>query len=980
MRHPVVVFAVSCVFAGACGTVTVTPEDAAGDAPQADSADIAVVSDVGSDATPGQDTSGLACQIDTDCLAMKGKTPCNLPVCEAKVCKLSLRKEKEKCINPLDPAGDCEEATCSADGKCNKAPLKDLSKCIGSVVNCGKLCKQGQCVVATTEDYDDKNPCTNDFCDQGQAVLHTPITDLGKLCDDGDSCTTGDACVTGKCQGQVQSCDDNIPCTTDTCDKAKGCVHTGVAAKCNDSNVCTKDACDLAVGCTVAGFELAKACDDGNSCTKNDFCAAGACVSKELTCNCSNDADCVQFNPTISACLGKFKCTIGDPKVPGKCTLDPASAVKCVTTSDTACVKNTCDATSGQCSPQPVKDGLECDDDNKCTSKSTCQKGGCAGTPDQACDDKNPCTTDVCDAEIGCTSTANASPCNDANACTEKDTCGSGVCSGVAKQPPCADEIPCTIDKCDPASGDCSHKLDNTACDDGNPCTLDSCKLGSGCAQAANDTGACTDGNECTKDACLEGKCVSTVTCKCQGDQECNDNNPCTADTCQNGQCVAKATDGGACDTGDKCIQAGTSLCQAGTCKGGTFIQCSGTGDACNAAACNSLSGKCETVSKGDGTACDADNSGCTTSDACQGGKCVPGPKVTCATVDPCMISTCKSTGGSEHTCVTATKPVNTPCEDGKVCSQNDFCDSAGKCQPGAPMPCPGSTCLTGACSETTKGCTMQAKLNGTKCDDGLFCTTQDTCDGTGKCLSGLKLKCEGAPPCGQGTCDEAVDQCVVVYPPQCCVTTSINCDDGISCSKDYCSASTAGTPGQCMHDLQTTCCNPLAYTSAFDKGLLNGLEIVNSTGSTLWGWQLRNQSPIANTPPGALYYGDAKANNFAFSGVASKGTATTPPMNLPAGTVVTFSVFFDTEAGNGYDKFQVSAVTQEGKKYLIWEKTGGTDQLNVWLKIKAPIETVAGTLRIEFLFDTTDNVNNATKGVFLDDITVNVKCGPPAG
>jgi hypothetical protein len=963
MRRFVLALAAMSVMFGGCGTVSVTGGDDGSDGSPQDSTIDAP--DSGSDVGGKLDSTGLVCESDVDCLAMKGKTPCNVPQCQDKVCKLTLRKEHEKCDNPLDPSGDCEEASCSADGQCVKAPIKDKTLC--GVGKCGKLCKAGQCVTATSEDYEDGNPCTNDFCDQGQAVEHTPITDLGKSCDDGNACTTGDSCVAGTCQGQAQSCDDNIPCTTDTCTKGQGCVHTPVTSKCDDGNPCTKDACDLAVGCTVAGNEKAKVCDDGNSCTTGDLCVSGACTGKP-SCACSTDADCVQYNGSVSPCLGKFKCSAS------KCVLDAATAVQCEKGEDTACIKNTCDAKTGTCAPLPAKDGADCDDDNACTSKSTCQKGACSGSPDLGCDDKNPCTTDACTPQKGCTYTPNADNCNDANACTSGDVCGSGACKGAAKL--CADNLSCTVDKCDPESGDCSHKLDDTLCDDGNPCTNDSCALGSGCVHGSDDTGTCDDGNDCTKESCTGGKCVSVVTCLCNTDADCNDNNPCTADTCQAGKCTSVAQDGGACDdTGNKCLQPGSGTCQAGSCTGGKPVDCSAMGNACNTATCSPATGKCETVSKTDGTPCDADGSGCTAPDACQGGKCQAGAPVTCTSGDACNAAVCQSTGPTSYSCGKKPLPPATPCDDGKFCTQNDQCDAVGKCQGGGQMACPGNSCTNATCDEATKACISQPKLKGTNCDDGKFCTTGDSCDGQGVCLSGQLLKCQGAPPCGNGTCDEATDQCVVVYAKQCCVSAD-QCDDGEGCTKDFCSVPATGGAGTCGHDVVTTCCLPEVYVASFDQGKLSGIEIVNSTESTLQGWQLRADSPIFVSKPGVLYYGDIKADNFVFSGQPHHGSALTPPFALPnqgAGAVLSFQVYFDTEQGNGYDKFVVSIVMPDGVKKEVWSKSG--EQPNLWNAIKVPLDGFGGPVRIEFLFDTVDAIGNTGKGVFLDDVLVNAQC-----
>src|SRR5258708_37687051 len=78
-----------------------------------------------------------------------------------------------------------------------------------------------------------------------------------------------------------------------------------------------------------------------------------------------------------------------------------------------------------------------------------------------------------------------------------------------------------------------------------------------------------------------------------------------------------------------------------------------------------------------------------------------------------------------------APKPAGTPCDDGRKCTTGDVCDGKGICG-GTQMTCPPSAdaCHTaGTCSETNGTCPAPAVVpDGTPCNDGNLCTTDDSC------------------------------------------------------------------------------------------------------------------------------------------------------------------------------------------------------------------------------------------------------------
>ena len=51
----------------------------------------------------------------------------------------------------------------------------------------------------------------------------------------------------GACKaGAGVDCNDDNPCTEDSCDPATGCSHTTI--DCDDSDACTIDSCDVSAG------------------------------------------------------------------------------------------------------------------------------------------------------------------------------------------------------------------------------------------------------------------------------------------------------------------------------------------------------------------------------------------------------------------------------------------------------------------------------------------------------------------------------------------------------------------------------------------------------------------------------------------------------------------------------------------------------------------------------------------------------------
>jgi hypothetical protein len=120
------------------------------------------------------------------------------------------------------------------------------------------------------------------------------------------------------------------------------------------------------------------------------------------------------------------------------------------------------------------------------------------------------------------------------------------------------------------------------------------------------------------------------------------------------------------------------------------------------------------------------------------------------------------------------------------------------------------STCFEGSCNAETKTCEVVAAPEGTSCDDGLFCTTEDACDGTGVCAGGPMNTCGATPtPCGEVSCKEETEDCDIsaIAEGEACVLND-ECIAAAHCRAGRCT----GEPKDCSA-LTTTCtlgaCDP---------------------------------------------------------------------------------------------------------------------------------------------------------------------------
>ncbi len=950
--------------------------------------------------TPLDCDDDKACTIDT-CAALTGCSnllssanptcddgnPCTVDECDGNGgCNYTAVPNGTSCADS-DLCNGTE--TCQA-GICASGP--PLACDNGQFCDGVETCDPARGCVNGTPPCRDGVSCTLDSCNEaGDICVYTP-DDLacidGLLCNGLESCDPVNDCVSGP----PPTCDDSIGCTEDVCDTASdscshlpraeqcsdddacngiescdvesGCV-AGSALDCDDNNPCTVDSCDALGGCIHTPATEPTPCDDGNACTEVDLCSAGECIGSQPI-----DCDDGAFCNGAETCNPETGC-------------EAAAPVDC--SDGVACTSDRCNEESDTCSSTP--DDSACTDDLFCDGVETCDVlAGCVAGERVVCDDGIACTTDTCnEAREACDFVATDARCDDGNACNGSETCdtATGCESGLPLD--CTDDNECTIDSCNSQSGCVQTARDDGAscedgdlcngaetcvtgtctpgtppdCDDANACTTDTCELDGTCAnQPVADGLPCEDADACNgAESCIAGECAAGTPLVCDDGRYCNGTESCdTAIGCVAG--VEPCDDGFAC-TVDRCIEASDSCSfvpEDTVCNDGAF--CNGV-ETCDAAS-GCVPGESPEVD--DSIACTLDlcdegldaiihtprDVECDDSAFCNGAEiCDPGAGcIAGAAPDPDDGVNCTDDSCDEEADVIVNVPNDGNCDDTLFCNGAELCDPFDDCQAGsAPEIDDGVPCTDDSCDEVADA--IVNIENDANCDDGLFCNGNETCDRVSDCQEGVAPNLDDSIACTDDSCDEEAD--VIVNTPNdstcddgqycnggetcdaiadCRAGIAPNLDDGIECTEDSCdevSDAVVHTPVDALCEDGNSCTHDVCVAAT-------GCDYTNNTDA------------CDDTDPCTL---DDVCTEGVCSGLPVP-CETAGAFGLEAGTTVTTDS--EQDGATADDPVETTVTSPVGGDIFITERTLPSGSID--LEISAPANTASAPLTIVYLLD----------------------------
>ncbi|MEM6274951.1 MAG: hypothetical protein AAF735_06890 [Myxococcota bacterium] len=397
------------------------------------------------------------------------------------------------------------------------------------------------------------------FCDAEQRCIECREDTAVEDCDDGNACTD-DVCDNGLCKNFTEP-QDTLECTLPETDPLFGTVGF-----CADGDCVQCDSSITDVAARDAACVRRDSTGEVNSCLQgtceDNMCQFDLEATQGLACNLDSGGDGLCFEGRCVECFDTVQCAEdGNP-----CT-------------DTVCQNNSCQNLNDDENDCQIRDGTAvdfCVEGNciPCTAGDTGLDGEPIEAPSSECSELVP---QVIGGVPQCLEVAIASKqgeaCQDNNACTTLSTCQGGSATSPAS---CVtvEEVDCTPSdspdrgclqgtpqgntdaSCNPATGQCIRRTGGD-CNDGDSCTFsDRCQSDGRCASNSPRLNCTSDPGTCgTQRSCVEGQSQCRVTSRdgnacgcsgscsggsCTGELECCASNPCerSDEVCFDGECV----------------------------------------------------------------------------------------------------------------------------------------------------------------------------------------------------------------------------------------------------------------------------------------------------------------------------------------------------------------------------------------------------------------------------------------------------------
>jgi hypothetical protein len=438
-----------------------------------------------------------------------------------------------------------------------------------------ETCVNDVCLPGTPPDCADAIPCTTDVCDEANNTCLNQGNDAS--CQDGNVCNGVETCdvLLGCKPGTPLTCNDAVACTADTCEPLSGCVFTAVDSICSDGKFCNgPEKCDGVLGC-IPGAP--PSCDDQVPCTVDscniafDQCTHTADNSKcqdSFYCNGAEICDAVQgCKPGAPACApDNIACTVDCSETTQSCAYTPDHS-KCGPGQFCVPAQNGCVAGTACTVLDPQNPANNtCNDGKQCNGVEMCVNGLCASGTPKDCADAFLCTDDSCDDTLGCVHTPKNSVCDDGDFCTGAETCSATAGCVPGTPPDCSDGKACTADSCSTSEAACKHFPDNTLCSDNKFCNgVEVCDAVTGTCKPGTPVVCPDDGVACTVAQCdqAQNKCVNVPDdSKCACGQTCQPPGGCTT-ACTQVACSGKVYECGDCvdNDGDCAVDHKDTMC-----------------------------------------------------------------------------------------------------------------------------------------------------------------------------------------------------------------------------------------------------------------------------------------------------------------------------------------------------------------------------------------------------------------------------------